>query len=155
MGRTALPVSLRTGHVTKAEKESRESTESLYRGNTDCIEPPEYLTDSQREIFYSIVDDAKAIVGNIDVYLLSLVSISIDRLRAIETMINDNPGVILDQKIMQSRTKYASDFLKGVQALGLSPAARAKLAIDKASVKPKKKTLLDILKEDDDGDDIL
>ena len=76
------------------------------------------------------------------------------RIQKIEKQVNDDPTALINTKLMQTRDRYARDFLRLINEFCMSPQARAKLSI--STVKPgqdKKKTLMDILNEDEDEED--
>jgi phage terminase small subunit len=59
--------------------------------------------------------------------------------------------MLLDKTLMQTRDRYARDFIRLCNEFCMSPQSRAKLSI--STVKPgqeKKKTLMELLNEDDE-----
>ena len=106
----------------------------------------------------------KDILSNLDVYLLNQTAITIERLESIEKEINNASKVTdengkeqdkLDVKLIinlkSARDMYSKDFFRCCNELSLSPQARAKLSI--SAPPPKKKTLMDILSEEDNDDE--
>ena len=153
MGRPAKAIAAKTAKISKDETEQRLQIEDNLRGKADKLIPPLYLTDSQVEIFnyvLSELEEAK-VLGNLDLFSLSQLSICVDRMQQIEKEVNENPSAMIDTKLMQTRDRYARDFLRLCNEFCMSPQARAKLSI--STVKPgqeKKKTLMELLNEDDD-----
>lgn len=153
MGRPAKALATKTGAITKEEERQRAAAEDSLRGKSDKLVPPLYLTDSQVEIFnyvLSELDEAK-VLGNLDLFALSQLSICVDRMQQIEKQVNENPSIMIDSKLMQTRDRYARDFLRLCNEFCMSPQSRAKLSI--STVKPgqeKKKTLMELLNEDDE-----
>lgn len=155
MGRPAKAVATKTAKISKDETEQRLQIEDNLRGKADKLIPPLYLTDSQVEIFNYVLtelDEAK-VLGNLDLFALSQLSICVDRMQQIEKSVNENPEIMIDTKLMQTRDRYARDFLRLCNEFCMSPQSRAKLSI--STVKPgqeKKKTLMELLNEDDEED---
>ena len=156
MARPAKAIAAKTAKISKDETEQRLQIEGQLRGKSDKLIPPLYLTESQVEIFNYVLtelDEAK-VLGNLDLFALSQLAICVDRIQQIEKQINENTDLILENKFMQSRDRYARDFIRLCNEFCMSPQSRAKLSI--STVKPgqeKKKTLMDLLNEDDGEDD--
>lgn len=114
---------------TKAEIDDRIKKEEQLKGQSDKIEPPEYLNRHQRKLFRYIVEQlgSSGILGNLDVYVLSTCVIAIDRLQEIERMINEDTSKIGDKGLMAAKDKYTRDLFRCTNELSLSPASRAKI----------------------------
>ena len=155
MPRPAKAIATKTAKISKDETEQRLQIEDQLRGKSDKLVPPLYLTEAQVEIFNYVLtelDEAK-VLGNLDLFALSQLSICVDRMQQIEREINENPGNMANSKLMSARDRYARDFMRLINEFCMSPQARAKLSI--STVKPgqeKKKTLMELLNEDDDED---
>ena len=152
MARPAKIIATKTGIITKAEEKSRIETETQLRGNADKLTPPDYLTSPQAEIFEYVLtelEEAK-ILGNLDVFSLAQLSVSTDRLRSIESAVNQDSSLLRDSKLMASRDRYSKDFLRLCNEFCLSPQSRAKLSISALKPEEKKKTLMDLINEDDE-----
>ena len=135
-------------------------TENL-RGSNSDIKPFKYLNKRQRVIFKDILNNLnKDILSNLDTYLLNQTAITIERLESLEKAINEASKVIDDNgkvkekldvamitQLKSARDMYSKDFFRCCNELSLSPQARAKLSIN--TPPPKKKTLMDILNEDE------
>lgn len=130
MGRPAKAVSTMSKHLSKAEMEKRKEKEDCFKGKSDKIRPPTYLSNGQKKIFRYIVKELEAseILGNLDIYILSTCSIAIDRLKEIETMINGDSELLLSKELMSAKDKYTKDLYRCCSELSLSPQSRAKLA---------------------------
>lgn len=153
MGRPAKAVATKTGKIGTEEQQRRLQIEDSLRVGTDKLIPPLYLTEDQMAIFNYIMGElAEAnILGNLDLYVLSQTAICIDRVQKLEKQINDDPDLIRNNAFMAGKDKYSKDFFRCCNELCLSPQSRAKLSI--STVKPgteKKKTIMDLLNEDDD-----
>ena len=121
-GRPAKSVKVKTGAIASNDAAVRTSVEDKLRGEAVKPEPPAGLTAGQAEIFRFIVDGLAAgeILGRMDVFALESTAVAVDRLRTINGMIDEDPGLLLNSALQSSRAKYQSD-------LCLSPQARAKL----------------------------
>lgn len=151
MGRPAKAVNTMSKHLSKAEMEERREKENSFKGKSDKIRPPTYLSASQKKIFRYIVKELEAseILGNLDIYILSTCSIAIDRLKEIETMINGDSKLLLSKELMSAKDKYTKDLYRCCSELSLSPQSRAKLAnINVNTQKDKADPLLEALKND-------
>jgi len=95
------------------------------------LQPAEYLNDRQKAIFYYIVNNLKEsnLLGNLDVYLLHITSIAIQKLEELEGMINQDITLLEKSSIRNSLKHYNQVFFKGCTELCLSPQSRAKLAV--------------------------
>lgn len=138
--------------MNKDECADRLKNEELLKGGTDNLSPPEYLTNSQKQIYNYIVDNLRAsgILGNLDVYVLTECSISIDRMQEIEKRINKNPDYMTSPPFLQAKDKYTKSFFRYCNELCLSPQARAKMAnINVQAHQNEENPLLKLLMEDD------
>ncbi|MCC8013805.1 MAG: P27 family phage terminase small subunit [Eubacterium sp.] len=93
-------------------------------------EPPEYLTERQKEIFFNIEDllkDSGFLALN-DVYILAKTAVAIDRIEFFEGGINTGKLSPVDSKVIGALRAYTADFYRGCNELCLSPQGRAKLA---------------------------
>ena len=153
MARPAKPLNEQSGAMTKEQAAERDRTEKKLRGNDDKIKPPSYLTNAQKKIFRYIVNELREakVLGNLDIYVLTLAAVSIDRITDIENQINGNPNLLLESKLMAAKEKYSKDFFRCCNELSLSPQARAKISIANVkAIKENRNPLLDVLEDDDD-----
>lgn len=129
MARLAKAASIQKGKISAADKAKRLEVEKALRGADDKLAAPEYLDESQKQIFQFILSSMKEtnLVGNLDVYILSLCSIAIGRLQQIETMISNDTSLLSNSALMSSKDKYSKDFYKCCAELCLSPSSRARL----------------------------
>ena len=89
------------------------------------------------------------VLGNLDVFVLNRTAITIERLENLDKQANENEEIIFTTSFKSSRDMYSKDFFRCCNELCLSPQSRAKLSIT-AVKQPEKKTLKDILAEDDE-----
>lgn len=139
-----------TGTYRKDVLESRQNNEELLKGTSSDIEPPEYLTESQRSIFQYIVTslEASGILGSLDVYILAECSICIDRMQEIERTINEAGSII--PSLVRLKETYTKAFFRYCNELSLSPQSRAKLAnINAQTAAADENPLLKILSDDE------
>lgn len=162
MSRPAKSIETNSMKMSKEERKDREETEKKLRGSNDNIKPFSYLNKRQRAIFKDILKNLNIeILSNLDTYILNQTAITIERLESIEKEINsaskykDKNGKEKDKldaktiiALKSVRDMYSKDFFRCCNELSLSPQARAKISIN--TVPQKKKTLMDILNEDDD-----
>lgn len=153
MARPAKPVALNSKHLTKQEYSERERLETKIRGDKTKIICPSDLSPDQKKIFKRIVKELgnSDILGSLDTYLLRQTAIAIDRLQAIEAMINEDSSLLFNAKLMASKEKYSKEFFRCCNELGLSPQSRAKFANLLAT--KTEDPLLAALAADDDDDD--
>lgn len=152
MARPAKPLNEQSGAMTKAQIEARDKTEKKLRGKSDKIKPPSYLTTAQKKIFKYIVNELREadVLGNLDIYVLTLAAVSIDRITDIEDQINRDPQLLLESKLMAAKEKYSKDFFRCCNELSLSPQARAKISIANVkAIKDNRNPILDVLEDDD------
>ncbi len=152
MGRPAKAAAVSSHKGSKAEMTSRQDVEDKLRGESAPPEPPAGLTDGQREIFQFIVDGLVAgdILGRLDVFVLEITAVAIDRLRFINGLIDADPTLVMNTRLQNARAKYQSDLWRGCNELCLSPQARAKIgSLAAQKQKEKKDPLLAALSDDD------
>ena len=151
-GRPAKSVEAKTGTITKKEEQKRRNTEKLVRGKSDKLKPPTYLTRNQKKIFRYIIAelDESKLLGNLDLFILSRACVSIDQLQNFDKSSNEDPKILLEKNFRLAKDSATKDFFRCCSELCLSPQSRAKLSIAAANQEDEKKTLMDILNEEDD-----
>ena len=152
MGRPAKHVSAKTGVINKEEEAKRNETDLIVRGDSDQLVAPDYLSEEQVALFDYIVKNLEnaRILGNLDVFMVAQTAIVIDRLQTIELKININGSLLADPKFMSTQDKYFKQFARCCSELSLSPQGRAKLSIAITKPAKEKKTIMDVLNDDDD-----
>lgn len=162
MSRPAKAIDTNSMKMSKEERKAREENEKKLRGANNNIKPFSYLNRRQKAIFKDILNNLnKDILSNLDTYLLNQTAITIERLESLEKEINiaskitdengkekDKLDVRLIASLKSVRDMYSKDFFRCCNELSLSPQARAKISINTST--PEKKTLMDILNEEDD-----
>lgn len=135
-------------HISKTDRERRISAEQSLKGNADNIKPSKHLNARQKKIFKSIVQELESsnILSNLDIHILDITAIAIDRLQSIDKMINDNLDLYKDKDLMRLRKECINDIDKFGIHLCLSPESRAKIAnININAMEQEKDPLLKIL----------
>lgn len=136
--------------VSKEDKEIRNKVKEMFGAAvTKNIKPPSRLNTNQKKLFNMIKEHIEnvGVYGDIDVQMLETTAIAIDRLQNIEKLINQDFDMIRDRELMQAKSKYTTDFLKGVEFFGMAPTARAKFGSLVANNKAKEQDpLLKVLK---------
>lgn len=149
VARPAMSSKVTAKHLTKAEIDIKTSSENKLKGASDSIQPPSYLSASQKEIFNYIVDnlDASGILGNLDIYVLTECSICIDRMQEIETEINNSGKII--PSLVRLKESYTKAFFRYCNELSLSPQSRAKLANINLQAAAEENPLVKALQDDE------
>lgn len=153
LARPCKNTNLISKHLTKEEKEKRQENEEQLKGRADNINPPDYLNSNQVNLFNYIKNELEEskLLSNLDIYILASCVIAIDRLQFIESKINKNPGLIMQNQIMSAKDKYTKDFYRCCNELSLSPQSRAKLAnINLQAKEQKEDPLLKALRDDEE-----
>lgn len=114
---------------TLEETKQRIEVEETLKGRNDDLKAPDYLTESQQQIFNNILSNLEDadILGNLDIYLLEQASICIDRLQKYEEKINKDIRYSYEPNFIKARNSYAKDFQRYCNELSLSPQSRAKI----------------------------
>lgn len=115
---------------TKDEIEERIEFENKLKGKNDNLEPPEYLSLTQKILFEFIKSELKAseVLGNLDIYILAKCAIAIDRIQTLESKANKNAALIFNKDFISCKKTYDADFYRCCNELSLSPQSRAKLS---------------------------
>lgn len=114
---------------TKDEINARIENEEALKGKSE-VHPTQQLTESQLVIFNFIKDELEEskLLSGLDSFLLTLFSITADRLQFIEDKINKKPSLAFNKDLISSKKAYTADFFRCCNELSLSPQSRAKLA---------------------------
>lgn len=152
MSRPAKSVNVISKNLTNEEKKVREESEKKLKGNNDKLKPLRHLNKRQKQIFKFIIENLEEskILGNLDTFVLNQTAISIERLETLEKKANEDPELLLTSSFKSARDMYSKDFFRCCNELCLSPQSRAKLSISNLNKPPEKKTLNDILGDEDD-----
>ena len=134
--------------MTKAERDHRDSVEKSLKGKADKLKAPLTFSKERKALFDFVIEELtdSGLLGNLDIFVLEKLCISVDMLRSIDEMIDANNDHLMNSQLKTARSMYSTDFFKCCQELCLSPQSRAKLSVTSLS-KEKPKTLDDILRE--------
>lgn len=126
--------------------------EDVLKGSVDNLFPPEYLTEEQKQVFFYILEnlDESKMLGNLDQFILARASVTICQLQNFDREANLEPKLLLDTKFRMAKDAATKDFFRCCNELCLSPQARAKISISAVKIEPEKKSLMDILNDEDD-----
>ena len=129
VARPAMSAKTTAKHLTKEEIAAKSGVEEKLKGKSDKLNPPKYLTTAQKKIFKFIVAELATsdILGNLDVYVLTECSIALDRMRDIESRINEKPIELSNDKLLQAKDRYTKTFFRCCNELCLSPQSRARM----------------------------
>lgn len=154
MARPAKSAKTKTGTITKEEEAQRIEIEDKLRGRNDKLVPPLYLTESQMAIFNYIMEELQEadILGNLDLFILAQTAIAVDRIQELDRKANDNKDILFDNSFRQARSEASKEYFRCCNELCLSPQSRAKLSIAKVKPGEKKKTIMDLINEDDENE---
>lgn len=152
MARPSKSVSVISKNLTSEERKARENTEKLLKGSSNNIKPFRHLNKRQKQIFKYIVDNLEEskILGNLDIYILNQTAISIERLETMDKEANDKPELLYQASFKGVHDMYSKDFFRCCNELCLSPQSRAKLSISAIPKEKDKKTLSELLSDEDD-----
>lgn len=124
------PIELTLGHRTKDEIQTRKENQDRLKGDNTRIIPTQELNENENAIFNSIKDEMKnsEILSNLDSYLLTQLSVAIDKLEYLDLLLQKKPALIFNKEFKSSKKLYFDIFTKCCNELAMSPASRAKLA---------------------------
>lgn len=139
MARPAKAVGSNSKHMTRSEKTARQTTEEILKGKSN-LKPAPFLTKTQKKIFRYIVNELEEanILGALDVDILNLAAVTIDRIRIIDEIINLKPEYLLDKETTTIRSGYIKEFFRICNELCLSPQSRAKMSISASKMAEEK-----------------
>ena len=83
-------------------------------------------------------------------FVLNQTAISIERLESLEQQANKDIEIMMNSSFKSARDMYSKEFFRCCNELCLSPQSRAKLSIAGVGKPPEKKTLKDILADDNE-----
>lgn len=135
MARPCKPAAVMNNHLSKGVIAKRIENEERLKGKDDKIKPPSYLNRNQKTIFKYIVQEMQEsnVLSNLDIYILTSVSIAIERVRTCEETINKalaegDVSALENSALIRTKENYMKDFFRCCNELGLSPQSRAKFA---------------------------
>lgn len=141
----------KTTSMTKEEKEHREKIENLLKGKADKLKPPRGMSKKRKDIFDFVLSELAEtnMLGNLDIFVLEKLCISVDMLKDIDAMIDENNDYIMNAGIRNAREMYSRDFFRCCNELCMSPQSRAKFSIS-SDKSDEPKSIREMLMEDDE-----
>lgn len=154
MARPAKSTRVKTGTIKKEDEAQRLALEDKLRGKNDKLVPPLYLTESQMAIFNYIMGELQEadILGNLDLFILAQTAIAVDRIQDLDRQANESKDLLFENAFRQARAEVSKEYFRCCNELCLSPQSRAKLSIAKVKPGDKKKTIMDLINEDDEDE---
>lgn len=130
MSRPAKPIQASTQMMTKENRAARIENETKLKGSK-AVSIPAYLSKDQKAIAAAIIDALSQadILSSLDETIIALAAFSIDGITKCIKEQQDDPFVLDDSNYRQKLKKLEETFEKACRELGLSPQARAKIAI--------------------------
>lgn len=136
---SAKPIELSSKHYTKEEIEQRKNAEERFKGSSNLVyEVPKQLkTKKEKDLYLFIVNELKSsnILNNLDINILIQTVTAITQMEEANRLIKLHGQVIVkDDGSLQKNPAiniykdFYSIFYQCCSQLGLSPAARSKLA---------------------------
>ena len=157
MARPTLPVDMLSDgtRISNAEREARAAMERELRGKSDRLDPPAEWSDERKDLFTFIVRECfpEDSLCNLDYFLIEELAISLDRKAKLDILIDhDGAGVeaLSNVQTRQARESCRKSALDCMRDLGMSRAARAKVADKAASIAKKPLTVFDVMGDDED-----
>lgn len=154
MARPTLPVDMLSDstRISNAEREARAAKERELRGKSDHLEPPHEWSDERKALFVFIVSECfpEDSLCNLDYFLLEELAISLDRKAKFDLMIDEDIEELTNVQMRQARESCRKSALDCMRDLGMSRAARAKVADKAASIAKKPMTVFDVMGDDED-----
>lgn len=157
MARPAMPVDMLSDstRISNEEREARAKEEQRLKGKSNKINPPKNWSPERKKLFRFIVRECfpPDTLCNLDYYLLEELAISLDRKAKFDAVIDEDLEELTDVQTRQARESCRKSALDCMRELGMSRAARAKVADKAASMakqRGKPETVFDIMSEDDE-----
>src|SRR5690606_2901432 len=149
MPRKAMPIALHLidgnkNRLTKAEIEARKAAEERLRPKADKVKPPSWLSKEAKKVFKQIAKELEhtKLITNVDIHALALwCDAYVDYINC--TKIIKEEGLMVEytnkaaetnkvaHPLMTKKKQLAEQMRALASEFGLTPAARAKLAIPK------------------------
>ena len=133
------PLEVMTSHLTKAEIEERKNTELQVEKLTKVPVCPNYLNTEQKKIFKKICKmliDVN-LMTNLDIDTVVRYAILNDMYVQITKQMNENPELLLDDKLLNKHLKLSKEIQVLANTLCLNPIARAKIVVNKVETEKK------------------
>ena len=155
MGQKAVPTALNRKHLTKAEREKRSSIESKFRGEANKLRCPADLTKEQKKYFSFFVKQLAPaeILSSLDVEILRSAAVSADRVHTMNAEIDQDRTLLKSASYMSSLKFYTAELDRCLIELGMTPQARAKMALTAKETEDPLIAALTLTDDDDEDDE--
>ena len=155
MGQKAVPTALNRKHFTKAEREKRFEIENKIRGKANNVKCPNDLTRRQKNYFRSFVKllAPTEILSSLDVEIIRSAAICADRVHSMNKEIDEDPGLLKSTSFMSALKFYTMELDRCLVELGMTPQARAKIAVPQKEEDPIAALVAGNCEDDDEEDE--
>ncbi len=126
------PLELMTSHLTKAEIEERKNSELQTEKLKKVPKVPNYLSESQKKIFKKVCKQLIEVqlLTILDVDTVARYSVALDLYTQITEKINNNPELLLDNKVMNTQVKLYKQCNELSNLLCLNIISRNKVVVN-------------------------
>lgn len=141
-----------TTRISNEEREARKKIEKALKGKSDKLKPPRYWSKERKKLFRFIKEECFTpdMLSNLDYFLLEELVISLDRKTVFDKLIDERLEELENVQTRQAREHCRKSALDCMRDLGMSRAARAKVADKMASMSRKPVSVFDIMGDDDE-----
>ncbi len=149
------PLEVMTSHLTKAEIEDRKNSELKVDKLTKVPQSPSYLNDEQKKIFKKtckMLIDAN-LLTSMDIDTIARYSIVTYMYIELTKRMNDNPELILDDKLVNKQLKLFKECDTLSNLLCLNVISRSKIVVNKVEKEVKENKFAKFIKSVDDNDE--
>ena len=115
MARPAKSIDVQSGNIQNNIIQERRDIENTLKGDSAAdVEPAFELSERQTAIFNKIktMFDKVGLLGELDCYVLTEGAVVIDRLSQIEERLNQDPDLLFDREICNTRKEYMQNLKK-------------------------------------------
>ncbi|MVM54538.1 P27 family phage terminase small subunit [Gordonibacter urolithinfaciens] len=154
MARPTLPVDMLSDstRISNDEREVRKSVEKALQGKSDKLRPPTHWSKERKKLYNFIKKECfpPDTLSNLDRFLLEELVVSLDRKATLDKLIDEDLEHLENVQTRQAREHCRKSALDCMRDLGMSRAARAKVADQVASMTKKPVTVFDVMGDDED-----
>ena len=145
-----VPLELQRKHLTKAEIEQRKNSELQTEKLTKVPKVPSYLNEEARKIFKKTCKMLISvnILTELDIDTIARYSIVTDMYIKLTEQMNENPSLLLDDKLLNKQIKLFKEANTLSNVLCLNIVARSKLVVDKVEEKKPENKFSKFIKKD-------
>ena len=152
------PIELQKKHYTKAELEEKKNTTLQVDKLTKCPPVPQYLNENQKKIFKKVAKQLIEVnlLTSLDIDVIARYAIAQDYYTTLTIKINENPELLLDDKLLNKQLRLFKQLNELSNMLCLNIVARSKISVNniEKEVIVEEKPANKFLKFVKNGDDI-